>query len=167
MIGGIREAPGIGVKQSLSSGAGRSPPPTGATEQGGLRRGAPGVWPPPAKFRNGIWNGGVWSPRPTGATQVVPSNGPMYLGHGFRRPNFVPKFGASVMGIGPYAPRGDEGRHAGSSCPTGGCGEPAIALGSGAQRSVCGADGRNGRGSEQGSPQRDHQRRTIPQSACG
>ena len=28
------------------------------------------------------------------------------------------------MGIGPYAPRGDEGRHAGSSCPTGGCGEP-------------------------------------------
>ena len=28
--------------------------------------------------------------------------GPMYLGHGFRRPNFVPKFGASVMGIGPY-----------------------------------------------------------------
>ena len=32
--------------------------------------------------------------------------GPMYLGHGFRRPNFVPKFGASVMGIGPYALRG-------------------------------------------------------------
>ena len=55
---------------------------------------------------------------------VVRSSGPMYLRHGFRRPNFVPKFGASVMGIGPYAPRGDEGRHAGSSCPTGGCGEP-------------------------------------------
>ena len=64
------------------------------------------------------------SPRPTEAPQVVPSEGPMYLRHGFRRPNFVPKFGASVMGIGPYAPRGDEGRHAGSSCPTGGCGEP-------------------------------------------
>ena len=32
--------------------------------------------------------------------------GLMYLGHGFRRPNFVPKFGASVMGIGPYALRG-------------------------------------------------------------
>ena len=30
----------------------------------------------------------------------------MYLRHGFRRPNFVPKFGASVMGIGPYALRG-------------------------------------------------------------
>ena len=32
--------------------------------------------------------------------------GPMYLGHGFRQPNFVPKFGASVMGIGPYKGRG-------------------------------------------------------------
>ena len=32
--------------------------------------------------------------------------GPMYLGHGFRRPNFVPKFGASVMGIGPYGEKG-------------------------------------------------------------
>ena len=42
------------------------------------------------------------SPRPTGATLAVCSNGPMYLRHGFRRPNFVPKFGASVMGIGPY-----------------------------------------------------------------
>ena len=46
-----------------------------------------------------------WSPRPTEATQVVPSGGPMYLRHGFRRPNFVPKFGASVK----------------SSCPTGDC----------------------------------------------
>ena len=33
---------------------------------------------------------------------MVRSNGPMYLRHGFRRPNFVPKFGASVMVIGPY-----------------------------------------------------------------
>ena len=33
---------------------------------------------------------------------AVPSSGPMYLRHGFRRPNFVPKFGASVIGIGPY-----------------------------------------------------------------
>ena len=47
-------------------------------------------------------------PRPTGAAQVVHSSGPMYLRDGLR----------------PYAPRGDEGRHAGSSCPTGGCGEP-------------------------------------------
>ena len=50
------------------------------------------------------------SPRPTEAPQVVRSEGPMYLRHGFRRPNFVPKFGASVIVIGPYAPRGDEGR---------------------------------------------------------
>ena len=85
MIGGIREAPGIGVKQSLSSGAGRSPPPT---EE----------WKQPS--------GGVRSPCPTGATLVVRSSGPMYLRHGFRQPNFVPKFGASVIGIGPYALRG-------------------------------------------------------------
>ena len=78
----------------------------------------------------------MWSPRLTEATQVVPSEGPMYLRHGFRQPNFVPKFRASVMGVGPYAPRGDEGRHAGSSCPTGGCGEsprlPWVAAHSGA-----------------------------------
>ena len=65
--------------------------------------------------------GGVWSPRPTGATLVVPSSGPMYLRRGFRRPNFVPKFGASVIGIGPYALRGtrDGGRHAGVVVPYG------------------------------------------------
>ena len=73
---------------------------------GALRGGAE-----PAPYRRSgagrrVQDGGVRSPRPTGATQVMPSNGPMYLGHGFRRPNFVPKFGASVMGIGPYAPRG-------------------------------------------------------------
>ena len=62
-------------------------------------------------------DGGVRSPRPTEAALVVLSNEPMYLGHGFRRPNFGTKFGASVMGIGPYALWGDEGRHAGSSCP--------------------------------------------------
>ena len=32
---------------------------------------------------------------------VVPSSGPMYLRHGFRRPNFVPKFGASVKSSTP------------------------------------------------------------------
>ena len=41
------------------------------------------------------------SPPPT-RTPRVPICGPMYLRHGFRRPNFVPKFGASVIGIGPY-----------------------------------------------------------------
>ena len=59
------------------------------------------------------------------------------------------------MGIGPYAPRGDEGRHAGSSCPTGGCGEPprlpwvAAHSGASAPRSRG-----NGRETRQRSPQK-------------
>ena len=44
------------------------------------------------------------SSAPTGATRGVLSRGTPYLGHGLRRPNSVPKFGASVK----------------SSCPTGG-----------------------------------------------
>ena len=44
-------------------------------------------------------------PRPYRSIAVL-SGGPMYLRHGFRRPNFVPKFGASVIGIGPYERRG-------------------------------------------------------------
>ena len=112
-----------------------------------------------------------WSPRPTGATLAVCSNGPMYLRHGFRRPNFVPKFGASVIGIGPYALRGtrDGGRHAGVVVPYGWLRRAAaIALGSGAQRSVC-ARGREEIGGKRSRnhPRRGHQRRTIPQSACG
>ena len=70
--------------EAFPTGAGRSPPPTGGGA-GLWRRGAPGVW----------------SPRPTGASQVVHSSGPMYLRHGFRRPNFVPKFGASVRSAAP------------------------------------------------------------------
>ena len=60
--------------------------------------------------------GGVWSPRPTGATQVVPSNGPMWAS----------------------APTPCGGRHAGVVVPYGWLRRAAaIALGSGAQRSVC------------------------------
>ena len=44
--------------------------------------------------------------RPLRKVYRSPSSGPMYLRHGFRRPNFVPKFGASVMGIGPYGEKG-------------------------------------------------------------
>ena len=54
-VEGIPNQRKIGAKTDLANGAGQSPPPTGATEQGGLRRGAPGVWLPPAKFRNEIW----------------------------------------------------------------------------------------------------------------
>ena len=96
-VGSVWEPTGIGAERCLSRRGGTEPAPY---------RGSGGV------------RGGVWSPRPTGATQVVRSSGPMYLGHGFRRPNFAPKFGASVMGIGPYAPRGTGERHAESSCPT-------------------------------------------------
>ena len=148
--GSVPEPTGIGAKTDLANGAGRSPPPTG----GGAGR--------------CVQDGGVMSPRPTGATLVVRSEGPMYLRHGFRRPNFVPKFGASVMGIGPYTPRGDEERHAGSSCPTGGCGEPPrlpwVAAHSGAFAPQMGGTRRNW---SRNHPRRDQQRRTIPQSACG
>ena len=47
-------------------------------------------------------NGAGRSPPPTGAPPAVRSNGPMYLGHGFRQPNSETEFGASVIGIGPY-----------------------------------------------------------------
>ena len=43
--------------------------------------------------------------RPLRKVYRSPSNGPMHLRHGLRRPNFVPKFGASVIGIGPYGTR--------------------------------------------------------------
>ena len=54
-------------------------------------------------------NGRGRSPAPTGLPGV-PSSGPMYLRHGFRQPNFAPKFGASVMGIGPYGEKGKPNR---------------------------------------------------------
>ena len=121
---------GIGVKRRLCQQGGTEPAPYRGRSQA---------------------SGGVWSPRPTGASPVVPSNGPMYLGHGFRRPNFVPEFGASVMGIGPYALRG--GRHAGVVVPYGWLRRAAaIALASGAQRSVCGAVARDGWESERRLP---------------
>ena len=53
------------------------------------------------------------SSAPTGATRGVLSRGTPYLGHGLRRPNSVPKFGASVK----------------SSAPTGGCGKPPATAG--------------------------------------
>ena len=83
--GSVPEPTGIGAETDLANGAGRSPPPTGG---GAGRR---------------VQDGGV---RATEATLAVHSSGPMYLRHGFRRPNFVPKFEASVMGIGPCGDRG-------------------------------------------------------------
>ena len=94
-------------------------------------------------------NGAGRSPPPTGAPPAVRSNGPMYLGHGFRQPNSETEFGASVIGLGPYGEKGKFPQPPGPAAHSG-ASTPAVA--------------RDGRGSEQGSPQRDHQRRTIPQS---
>ena len=111
-------------------------------------------------------NGAGRSPPPTGAPPAVRSNGPMYLGHGFRQPNSETEFGASVIGIGLYAPRkGDEGRHAGASCPTGGCGEPPRLPWPAAHSGASAARSRGMGGNRSGDyPQRGHQPRAIPQS---
>ena len=59
------------------------------------------------------------------------------------------------VGIGPYAPRGDEGRHAGSSCPTGGCGEPPrLPWGAAHSGASAPAGARDGRESRQRLPQK-------------
>ena len=148
--GGVWEPTGIGAERCLSRRGGTEPAPDGGGGSGGVR-------------------GGVWSPRPTGATQVVRSSGPMYLRHGFRRPNFVPKFGASVkssvpteglpesqqradVGIGPYEKKEIPLQPPG----------PAAHSGAFAAR-MGGVGGDRGRDH----PRRGQQCRTIPQSACG
>ena len=82
-------------------------------------------------------NGAGRSPPPTGAPPAVRSNGPMYLGHGFRQPNSETEFGASVIGIGPYGEKGKFPQPPGPAAHSG-ASTPAVA--------------RDGRGSEQGSP---------------
>ena len=126
--GSVPEPTGIGAKTDLANGAGRSPPPTGG---GAGRR---------------VQDGGV---RATEATLAVHSSGPMYLRHGFRRPNFVPKFGASVMGIGPYGETGKLHRPPGPAAHS-----EAYALRS---RGMGGNRSRD-------HPQSTQQRRAIPQS---
>ena len=90
---------------------------------------------------------------------AVRSSGPMYLRHGFRQPNFVPKFGASVMGIGPY---GKEEKPPQPPWPAAQSGASAPRMG--------GRDGNRGKDH----PQSVQQPRTIPQlrhsrdsSCCG
>ena len=83
---------------------------------------------------------------------AVPSSGPMYLRHGFRRPNFVPKFGASVIGIGPYEKEGKPPRPPGP-----------------AAHSEASATRMGGRGGDRDRdpPQSVQQPRAIPQSPFG
>ena len=149
--------PGHGSSREASAGGHIGPP----LRDMGWCSGTNGAWRrtgPPPPGRDGA--------RPLRGTGGV--RGGVRLGCGFRQPNFGTKFGASVMGIGPYAPRGDEGRHAGSSCPTGGCGEPPrlpwVAAHSGASAAQTGGTGGN-RGRDH--PKSVQQRRTIPQSAFG
>ena len=163
-VGRSSEPTEIGAKRCLSLRGGTEPAPYGSNRAGRSTAGC--AWGVASASQIPKRNLGrqSWSPRLTEATQVVPSEGPMYLRHGFRQPNFVPKFRASVMGVGPYAPRGDEGRHAVPRAwppPTKfrdgiwGVGQvvvpygwlrrvAAIARASGAQRSVCGAVARGG-----------------------
>ena len=71
--------------EPFPNGAGRSPPPTGGAEQsGGVRLG-----------------GGVWSPRPTEARQVVRRNGTPRSSCPTGAMQVVPSIRADV-GIGPY-----------------------------------------------------------------
>ena len=129
--GNVPEITESGVEnEHFPSGAGRSPPPTGGAEQGGLRRGAPGVWLPPAKFRNGIWGVSHGHPALRVQRRWYPAKG--RCGH---RPL---RKGEKVS---------------------------STTRASGAQRSVC-ASGCEEMGGNCGKdhPQRDQQRRTIPQS---
>ena len=118
--------------RNKAHGAGRSPPPTGER-----RRSRRGVVTPPY----GCITGGAQQRADVPKAWLPPA-----------------KFRSEIWGVShghrPLRPAGGrEGGTPGSSCPTGGCGEPP-ALASGAERSVCGADGRNGWESRQRSPQK-------------
>ena len=136
--------PGHGFSRNLLTGGHIGPP----LRDMGWCSGTNGDWRrtgPPPPGRDGA--------RPLRGTGGV--RGGVRLGCGFRQPNFGTKFGASVMGIGPYAPRGDEGRHAGSSCPTGGCGEPPrLPWGAAHSGASAPAGARDGRESRQRLPQK-------------
>ena len=96
-------------------------------------------------------------------------HGGVRLGCGFRQPNSETEFGGSVIGIGPLRPAGGRGTARRVVVPYGWLRRAAaIALGSGAQRSVC-ASGCEEMGGNRSRdyPKKGQQRRTIPQSACG
>ena len=91
---------------------------------GRTHRSAPTRWgrrsePTENWCEDGALSAGRDGARPLQGERSRAGYGGVRLGCGFRQPNSETEFGASVIGIGPYALRGDEGRHAGSSCPTG------------------------------------------------
>ena len=108
--GGVPNQRKIGAKTGPCLRGGTEPAPYRGSGAGRCvrRRGAPGVWLPPAKFRNGIWG-------------VSHRHRPLRPAEGGR--------GTARRGVVPY---GWLRRAA------------AIALASGAQRSVCGAVARGG-----------------------
>ena len=128
--GGVPNQRKIGAKTGPCLRGGTEPAPYRGSGAGRCvrRRGAPGVWLPPAKFRNGSWG-------------VSPRHRPLRPAGGR---------GTARRVVVPY---GWLRRAA------------AIALASGAQRSVC-ARGREEIGGKRSRnhPRRGHQRRTIPQS---
>ena len=83
------------------------------------------------------------------------------------------KFQNGIWGVGrghrPLRPAGGrEGGTPGSSCPTGGCGEPPRLPGPAAHSGASAARSRGvGGNRSRDHPQSVQQRRTIPQSACG
>ena len=149
--------PGHGSSQDPSTGGHIGPPlrgPKGIREptEIGVRRKREG-------------HGAGRSPPPTGGAEQA--SGGVYLGHGFR-----PKFRSGIWGVShghrPLRPAGDEGRGTARRVvvPYGWLRRAAaIALASGAQRSVCasGCKGWVGIAAET-IPKRGQQRRTIPQS---
>ena len=104
--GSRSETNGNWCETDLANGAGRSPPPTGDRGRA-VRPGRRGVVTPPCGG-----NAGSAQQRADVPKAWLPPT----------------KFRAEIWGVShghrPLRPAGDEGRHAGSSCPTGGCGEP-------------------------------------------
>ena len=112
--GGALSPPGFPGAMKVSTGSCRGRPmcrPVGVFWAGACPGGHIG---PPLRGGGGVPNqrkiGAKTGPCLRGGTEPAPYRrqeqngcGGVRLGCGFRRPNFVPKFGASVMGIGPYA----------------------------------------------------------------
>ena len=112
------EPTGIGAERCLSQRGGTEPAPYRGPEQGGGRVRLGCGFRQPNSETEFVASVKVTPPygcNASGAKQradvgIRPFSdgrgfGPPYLGHGLRRPNFVPKFGASVKSSAPTGPR--------------------------------------------------------------